>query len=810
GDMTFNEQRFYFQVSGKDEAKKDGYVPLSINVNTNQQNYVKLDGSARISANNLDIRGKLEVDIKDLYPWITMRVAKKRSGLEDFLQGSKGDDESQAILPVKFSGDWEQNGNKVLLTNLQLDGLDSKGAGQMTASFDKEINIDSSMHFNELDYSKWQTLIRTISEQLTVEDTNRYVIDESLHENVLPEDVNLNFELTSDKMKIGTQIWENVQVSVEMVDAALTINQLFIELPGASTLALFGVVSQSATTRNMRFEGTIETEGKSLKEVLSIFDESVKDLPDMGFEEFFIRSNMYISNDQIRLSEADVRFDQLQLGGGLVVYYDAQNPRIEADVRLQDTNFDYFRDRWREQQQSDVQDDFFLKFDKNINLNWLKRLETTIDLKINVERFTFMERSGDNAYLRLFARQGELGIYNVRFYYPEDVMEMNLTLNVQNQRPYMNLVLSSSQFDTDYFSPVVNEEKEEVADDAGQQPLETEEEPVEEETAEEEISSIMTVSPQAYGEIILAQNVSDPATELPAAAPSARGDQPSSFSVDDVTYSIDSKKNESNSKRWSEELIDMSWMEGVDGVFDISIGELRHGDNVLRGIKARASMANRQLAVQNVNFDYWGGKCEIAGTVYGGKVPGMSIGFTLYNIELEDFINSLSGYSNISGKASISGQLATSGVNFLSWLSQAEAKMVMSGRGVRVENFNLDGVVNTVKVSRTAADVLNNVNRALVNGSTRMTVDGNINVANGVLRSPGITMKSGTIIGSLTGDISVVPWTMDMAMLFQFPAISADTIPTLLVQLNGSIDEPKLTTDTSSLEAFVVKSIKQK
>lgn len=794
GGLSFNDQAFSFSVLSKGQSSASGDIPLLVRVAANDQNYVQLDGNANISHSSLKVNGDLQVDIKDMYPWITLQKDKSKPVLEQFMQGSRGRQDTQAVLPVKFSGKWKQNGDDILLNNVVWEGLNSKGKGQMTASLADGFSIDSRLHFESLDYERWRMLIETISEQLALDETGRYVIDESLRESVLPEDLKVNFEMTSDKLFIRSQVWENVKVSVEMADAALTINQLFLELPGDSTLAMFGVVSQSATTRGMRFEGSIETEGKSLKQVLSIFDASVAELPNIGFEEFFIRSNIYVSNDQVRLSEADVRFDELQLGGGLVIYYDAENPRVEADVRLEDTNFDYFRDVWREQYQESKPEDFFLRFNKNINLDWLKRLETTIDLKINVDRFTFLERDGTSAYVRLFAQQGQLGLYNIRFYYPDDTLEMNLTLNVQREKPYVNLVLNANELDTAYFNPFAPEKE----------TLETEEEEaLPEADTDAETDTIVNISTQSQqretnGTFMLAQS-------------NTRTIAPSDFSPDDATTQMDLEKNRSaTTKDWSKELIDMSWMEGFDGAFDISLRKLIHDDLEFEAIKMRASLSNRSLTVQQVGFNYWGGNCELTGNLYGGKVPGLTLGFTLYNVELNDMLSSLMGYDNISGKASVSGTFSTSGVNYLSWLSQSEAKMTVSGRGVSVKGFNLAGVVNTVRVSRTAADVLNNVNRALVSGSTRMTADGVINVKNGVMRSPGITLRTGNIIGGLTGDVSLVPWTMDMAMNFQFPEISSETIPTLLVQLNGSIDDPALTTDTSSLEAYVVKGIKQK
>jgi len=93
-----------------------------------------------------------------------------------------------------------------------------------------------------------------------------------------------------------------------------------------------------------------------------------------------------------------------RLNGGLVAYYDA-HPRLEADVKLKDINFDYFRDVWREKQKQAGQQDFFLKFDKTANFNWLKKLQTTIDFKVNVDQFTFMDHKGDRASFRVFVKK---------------------------------------------------------------------------------------------------------------------------------------------------------------------------------------------------------------------------------------------------------------------------------------------------------------------------------------------------------------------------------------------------------------------
>ncbi|NBO18733.1 MAG: hypothetical protein EBV03_05790 [Proteobacteria bacterium] len=167
----------------------------------------------------------------------------------------------------------------------------------------------------------------------------------------------------------------------------------------------------------------------------------------------------------------------------------------------------------------------------------------------------------------------------------------------------------------------------------------------------------------------------------------------------------------------------------------------------------------------------------------------------------------LTGRENLTGGVSISATFATSGVNYLSWLQQAEGKMVVALRGMMVRGFNLAGVVDAVNISRTSSDVANSVGMTITSGSTTFSVDGNVNIRNGMLRTPGMALRSENISGMLTGEVRLLKWFMDLNCMFQFPEMSSDTVPTLTVQLAGPLDKSELRIDTSSLEAYVAKRI---
>lgn len=699
-----------------------GPTPFRIQFSAGKKNMLLVEGGMDKAAEETAMKGKLSLEIENILAWTQPKVEEKKELFDQITNDFVQKDEQETLLPMTLSAEWEKTGTSMRLYNGQFTGLNSAGAGEIDIKWAEILRLKADLRFSAFNYDQW----RALADHWHLEDgaAAGYHPGGGEEKNPLPSDIAIDFKAAADQVYVGGQVWKGAQISAALDHAAITINQFHIVLPGDATVSLFGIFSKGSAG-GMRFEGNMETQGESLRQLLTVFDVSAMDLPETGFGKFAVRSNVYVASDQLRLSEADAQISDLHLTGGLVAYYDT-NPRLEADVKLKNINFDYFRNAWREKQTG--QEEFFLQYDKNMNFNWLRKLRTSIDFKVMVDGFTFLERPGSNASFRLFAKEGEFGIYNVRLYYPQDVLEGSVSLDVKGEQPFLNVLLNTSVLDTRYFSP----------------------------------------QPKGAGKDA-------------AAAKSAQ--------------------------RWSEDLIDMGWMEGVAGAFDMSIGKLVSEERTLENLKLQAKLENNVMTLKGMTFNCWQGRCSVSGSMYGGKVPGIALGFTLYSAELQDMLQSLVGRDTITGRVSISGTLVTSGVNYLSWVSQADSELILTGRGVRVANFNLQGVADAVAVSRTAADVVGNVNLALLNGATEMSVDGNINVKGGYMRTPGITLRSGNILGNLTGEIQLVPWTLRLSSLYQFPAMTSETVPTMTIQLAGPVDKPEMQVDTSSLEAYVAKRL---
>lgn len=742
GEFEIRGQKFEYRLKSSGDGGEAG-VPFEISLTHNDMNTVQMKGRMELQVDDLKINGKLDASIKDILSWNAPPGSDSRFDALITGRSTERKPGNEPVMPLSVSADYYQDSQVSVLKNLSLDVANSKASGDIRWIWTEKPAVEANMDFESLDYDQWALLAKKMAgNNVAAPSAGEYTYHEDEIKNPIPAEIAATVNITSKRVAMGSKNWENVRLAASMDHSVITVNQLSVDLPGQSSLTLFGVISQSST-KDIRFEGSMEAQGRELKEVLPAFDESISQLPDIGLDDFFVRSNLFISSRQVRLSEADLKIGALHLNGGLVAYSD-ESPRIEADIKLKDINFDYFRDEWRKRQQAqapDVTPDYFFRIDRSSNLEWLRRLRTSIDFKVYVEGFTFLERTGDTASFRLFAKDGEMGIYNVKFNYPDETAEVSFNVNVNDEEPRINVVVNTNELNLDYFMPV----------------------------------------------------------------PHSQPDTPPQPPVNLLRSSYDNDEDTPNP--WSVKLIDMSWLNGMSGVFDVTIGTLRHGNLLLDQFKMRAKLDKDVLNFQALSFVYWRGKVDLQGSIYGGNVPGVALSFTFYNGELQDLLYGLAGRSNITGKISISGSLATSGVNLLSWLEQAESKILFNAAGVEVGDFNMQGVLDAVAVSRTSADVFNNVNRALSDGSTRMTAEGNINLKNTVMKTPGITLKIDDITGNLTGEVKLLPWKMDLSAFFQFRGLPSETVPTMTVQMVGPINMPELHTDTSSLEAYVAKRI---
>jgi uncharacterized protein involved in outer membrane biogenesis len=628
-----------------------------------------------------------------------------------------------APYPVSAGGKVQWAGDTVKFSELTLESPDSAGGGSLDVKWGEAPQWIANFQFSRLKLQpQW---FAPLFATRNAEPVNTQAVTPP-HENPLDIPHSVFATVTAENLFIGTHTATNAILNAELSKGMIALKQVAMQVEGESSVALKGTIEQTA--KGLRYQGEMSTDGKNLRALLASFEPAAAQFPERTFGAFHSTGNLLISSEQLRYSEANLQLGELQLNGGMVMYFDTI-PRVEAEIAFKDTNLDYFRNNWRQEQQANNTNDFIFRINSSVDFGWLRQLQTVVDLRLSFDQFTFLDRQGTTGAFRIYARQGEIGLFDIDMRYPDGAIKGQVKINVAQELPAFDIALSVPQFDSAY-----------VAKDGA-----------------------------SYG--------------------------PSWVSPD---------KPE---KRWSDELFDFSWMIGVGGKLDLAFGQLTHHGETYKNFALKGTLQSE------LGFERFGGTITGTGTLIGGKVPGLSASFTAYNIDAPQLIHSIANYDKLSGRFSVSGTVATSGIHLLSWMQQADVKMVIAGRGVRPQNFNLQGVVDGVQAARSVADVITNVNRALPSGTTEFSVDGNVNIAGGFMRTPGLALKAAiapntpAIAGNFGGEISLTDMKLALTEVYQFPMLRSETQPTLRVELTGALENPALKIDTASLEAYVAKRI---
>lgn len=633
-------------------------------------------------------------------------------------------EESFASLlpPFSLAGKLSYNNEIFTLADASFDTSDSSAKGAMNAALKDKAEFNVRMAFTRLKVPEaWLTKLFAPKAG-----AGSPIFRAPQQINLISPKLHVVMDVTADSLFVGKQSMDKVELKAEIVNGSIQVENLDAMLAGNTHMILKGEVQDTA--KGSRFQGTADVSGESLRSALGMIEPAVQQLPEKSLGSFYVKSNLFISNEQLRLSEADVKIADLQLSGGLVTYFEAR-PRVEADIALKDTNLDYFRDTWREELKNGGEQSFTFKVNSSVDFSWLRQFHSIIDLKVNLQGFTFLDKRGNSGSFRLYAQQNEMGIYNMEMRYPTGVLRSGVKVNVSTDLPQIEFNLEVPELNTAYLSP----------------------------------DGSSTGTPWV--------------------------------------------SKESDDERWSKELFDLSWMIGVGGNINVKTSRLIHrGENYDRFIMESVLGAER-LQLTRLSFERFGGRIDLVGTLTGGKVPGLNASFTLYNGDLAEMINNIADFSQITGRISMSGSVATSGINILSWLRQADIKLVIAARGIRVQNFNLRGIIDAVLAAHSVADVTTNVNKVFGLGYTDFSVDGNINILGGVARTPGLNLESPYGKGVLNAEFEMIPWKMAMTTLYQLPALRSETVPTLTVDVAGTPEEYSTKIDTSSLEAFVAKRV---
>jgi uncharacterized protein involved in outer membrane biogenesis len=262
---------------------------------------------------------------------------------------------------------------------------------------------------------------------------------------------------------------------------------------------------------------------------------------------------------------------------------------------------------------------------------------------------------------------------------------------------------------------------------------------------------------------------------------------------------------------WSKEEFKLLPFNLVNSTFNLSCSTLTYNGTLMQDFSAVGNLDNGDLNFEHLNANVFGANFKAHGKLGVGKLPTLGIAFTLDNIAAEQLNNVIPLFKGMVGHFNLSASISTSGINMYSWVSNALGTINVFGRDIVVRGFNLQGIVRSVSAVRSTADIVNVIRLAYPGGDTQISeLKGTYNLAQGVLDTPGVDFTTPVAPGRLSGKVNILDWTIDNSAAFRLTVLNEEKPPVLTLQIIGSLDNPKLGLDTSSLEEYVAIKTREK
>lgn len=405
----------------------EGVTLIDARVWQNDSTYASFKGKMLMKETISNINGDMEAKLDDLH---------------NFVQGIG---EPGKPYPVSLTSQLNYIGDRTILENLSLETADSSGKGSINFISGVRPVVDTSIAFTRLVLPAGAIAGLFKAPPATTPELPQLPVTEP----TLPKNLDITFNMTAEDLLLGEKKLTGSIFKGKLVAGNFSVEILQALLPENGAIALSGNVQETA--KGIRFQGRADARGGSMKSALGLFSAEADQLPERGLGAFSLSSNIFISSEQLRLSEADVRLENLQLVGGMVTYFE-EKPRIEADIALRDTNLDYFRNSWRSEQIAKGTAQPILKLNTGVDFGWLKHLRPIVSLKVGLEGFTFLDKTGGKGSFKILAQQNELALQNIELVYPDGTFKSNLKLNVEKDQPVLDITAEIPQLDTNYFS----------------------------------------------------------------------------------------------------------------------------------------------------------------------------------------------------------------------------------------------------------------------------------------------------------------------------------------------------------------------
>jgi hypothetical protein len=256
---------------------------------------------------------------------------------------------------------------------------------------------------------------------------------------------------------------------------------------------------------------------------------------------------------------------------------------------------------------------------------------------------------------------------------------------------------------------------------------------------------------------------------------------------------------------WSGNPFDLSNFNGKDGQISASFKEFSFKNYDISDFEIDLKAQKDKATIKKLAGKLWDGSLLLDGNLSFGQFPAFAINLMMENIESAEFLPSHLGINGVSGKISINTNFESSGISMRSWLNALNGTIHMTAAKLFINGGDVSQISSGLGAIRSTADAVSLVNRSFNSGQTMLESFGGIIYIKAGKAKPHIKYAARGYNGVLSGEASLVDWTIDVVSQITFPPVLgiAEINPKIFLSVKGKINDYVLNIDSKELEDYV-------
>lgn len=268
--------------------------------------------------------------------------------------------------------------------------------------------------------------------------------------------------------------------------------------------------------------------------------------------------------------------------------------------------------------------------------------------------------------------------------------------------------------------------------------------------------------------------------------------------------------------KWSNAPLDMAWMNAFNADLNIKARSITYETWDLKNPELDFAVKDGTLDIRKLNSALFGGALAMNGSVAsppGGKGPVQVSGKTsMDKVQVESLVKALVGTNIIKGQGEINlnTDLKTQGASMAALISGLSGNGTAKGEKIVLEGFDLSRFARALSDKTKPGDTaLGLWKTAMKGGSTAFdTLDGNFNIAQGVVNIQKLDLDGPEALLATTGNINLPAWTIQTAHNISLKG--EEKYPPFTVNISGPLDNPANTFAQGVLQDYISRKINRK